>query len=43
MSVEQWAELLFPEVGGRGDSHVWGSVKAVNEDGSTRCSSTRPQ
>lgn len=35
MSVEQWAELLFPEVGAsRGDSHVWGNVKAVNEDGS---------
>lgn len=33
MSIEQWSDLMFPEQEG-GDAHVYGSVKAVNADGS---------
>lgn len=33
MSVEQWSDLLFSEAGPR-DGHAYGSVRAVNEDGS---------
>lgn len=33
MSIEQWSDLMFPEAGER-DAHLWGSVKAVNSDGS---------
>ena len=33
MSIEQWSDLMFPESGGN-DAHTWGSVKAVNDDGS---------
>lgn len=33
MSIEQWSDLMFPEREGK-DAHVYGSVKAINEDGS---------
>ena len=33
MSIEQWSDLMFPEAEGK-DAHLWGSVKAVNSDGS---------
>lgn len=33
MSIEQWSDLLFSEAGPR-DGHAYGSVRAVNEDGS---------
>lgn len=33
MSIEQWSDLMFPDKEGK-DTHLWGSVKSVNPDGS---------
>lgn len=33
MSIEQWSDLMFPDKEGK-DVHVYGSVRAINADGS---------